>query len=262
MTVHRSLNQGFRGSVGIVAGFAVALSLAAPARAQSAGKGFLFQEPRWSFAVRGGFDRANANSDVFDFVIDGLTVDRSDFSSVNGSVELAYSVKPRLDIAFGLGYAASTTPSEFRRYVGTDDLPIRQKTTFVRVPYTVSMKAYFAERGQMVGSLAWIPDRFAPYVGVGGGAVRFKLEQLGEFVDEESPNLDIFRDRITSNGWAPIAHGLAGIDVALSPRWGVTTEARYSWSRGDLASGEGEFEGFNRIDLSGLSATIGLHVRF
>lgn len=87
----------------------------------------------------------------------------------------------------------------------------------------------------------------------------YSFEQEGEFVDSESENLDIFRDRLTSDGWTPTAHGLAGVDVALSPRWGVTTEARYSWARGEMG---GDYLNFGRIDLSGLSATMGLHVRF
>ena len=241
-----------------VAGISVGLLFAAPARAQSAGKGFLFQEPRWTVAVRGGFERANASSDIFDFVTDTLTLDRSDFSGVNVSMDLAYSIKPQLDLALNVGYTGSKTPSEFRKYVGTDDLPIAQTTRFVRIPLTASLKAYLTPRGQSIGSLAWIPARFSPYVGVGGGAVKYKFEQNGEFVDSESPNLDIFRDRLSTNGWAPTAHGLAGFDLALTPRWGVTTEARYSWAKGKTS---GDFENY-RIDLSGLSATMGLHVRF
>lgn len=254
---HRFFHRGPRGPLLVLAGI-VGFSLAPPAHAQSAGQGFLFQEPRWTLAVRGGFDRANASSDLFEFVTDTLTLDRSDFSGVNVSMDLAYSIKPRVDLALNVGYSGSKTPSEFRKYVGTDDLPIAQTTRFVRIPLTASVKAYLTPRGQTIGSLAWIPARFSPYVGVGGGAVRYKFEQNGEFVDSESPNLDIFRDRLSTDGWTPTAHGLAGFDFALSPRWGVTTEARYSWARSETS---GDFENY-RIDLSGLSATMGLHVRF
>ena len=257
MTGHRFFHRRARGWLPVLAGI-VGFSLAPPAHAQSAGQGFLFQEPRWTLAVRGGFERANASSDLFEFATDTLTLDRSDFSGVNVSMDLAYSIRPRLDLAFNVGYSGSKTPSEFRKYVGTDDLPIAQTTRFVRIPLTASVKAYLTPRGQTTGSLAWIPARVSPYVGVGGGAVRYKFEQNGEFVDSESPNLDIFRDRLSTDGWTPTAHGLAGFDLALSPRWGVTTEARYSWARGETS---GDFENY-RIDLSGLSATMGLHVRF
>ena len=105
----------YSGWLPAVAGISVGLVFAAPARAQSAGKGFLFQEPRWTVAVRGGFERANASSDIFDFVTDTLTLDRSDFSGVNVSMDLAYSIKPQLDIALNVGYTGSKTPSEFNR---------------------------------------------------------------------------------------------------------------------------------------------------
>ena len=246
----------------VALGSVAALAFAAPADAQSAGKGFLFQEPSWTLAVRGGFDRASARSDLFEFVTDTLTLSKSDFSAVSYSADLSYRLQPRLDLSFSAGYASSKTPSEFRKYVGTDDLPITQTTKFVRAPVMVSLKGYLLPRGTAVGSLAWIPSRFAPYVGVGGGAMMYRFEQDGEFVDSESANLDIFRDRLVSSGWVPAAHGLAGFDVALSPRWGLTTEARYTYAREHTGyTSDEDFQNY-RIDLSGLSATMGLHVRF
>ena len=264
MPGHEMQYRSGRGRLAIAAAIAaLAAALPLAAQAQSAGKGFLFQEPRWTFGVRGGFDRASANSDIFDFVTNELTLERSDFSALNVSTDLAYSVRPRLDLALSAGYARSKAPSEFRRYVGTDDLPITQTTEFVRIPLTASLKAYLLPRGRTIGSLAWIPSRFSPYVGVGGGAMRFSFEQEGEFVDQESENLDIFRDQLVSDGWAPTAHVLGGFDFSLSPRWGLSTEARYSWGRGDMLNDiDDDFQGYHRIDLSGLSATMGLHVRF
>ncbi len=214
------------------------------------------------FAIRGGFDRANAGGDLFEFVTDTLTLDRSDFSSVSYAMDLSYSVTPRIDLGFSAGYAASKTPSEFRKYVGVDDLPITQTTRFTRVPLMASLKAYILPRGQTIGSLAWIPSRFSPYVGAGGGAMMYRFQQEGEFVDSESANLDIFRDRLVSTGWTPAAQGLAGFDMALGPRWGLTTEAKYTYARKHTDTSDREdFQNY-RIDLSGLSATMGFHVRF
>ena len=263
MTSPRFLPRGSRAPLAVIAGIVLAVSAAVPASAQSAGKGFLFAEPSWTFAIRGGFDRASANSDIFEFVTDELTLDRSDFSGLNISADLAYRIQPRLDLAFSAGYSGSRTPSEFRRYVGTDDLPITQTTKFVRIPITASLKAYLTPRGEKIGSLAWIPSRFAPYIGAGGGAMHFTFEQEGEFVDVDSPNLDIFEDQLTSSGWTPTAHGLAGLDISLSPRLGLTTEARYTWARAHPGTGiDPDYQEFGRIDLSGFSATMGLNVRF
>jgi opacity protein-like surface antigen len=256
------MNHGSTRRAFLLAGVA-ALAFATPAQGQGGGKGFLFQEPRWTLAIRGGFDRANANSDVFEFVTDELTLERKDFSGYNVGADLAFSVVPRIDVVVGATRSASTADSESRKYIGTDDLPILQTTTFVRMAFTGGVKAYLLPRGQTVGSLAWIPSRFSPYVGAGGGVMRYKFEQEGEFVDANSPNLDIFRDKLTSDDWTPTAHGLAGLDFSLTPHLGVTTEARYSWARGEMGNGlDADFLNFGRIDLSGWSATMGLHVRF
>jgi hypothetical protein len=69
----------------------------------------------------------------------------------------------------------------------------------------------------------------------------------------------VFTDSFSSSGWAPTAHALAGLDVALSPHLGLTGEGRYTWAKGNLSS---DFSGFDRIDLSGLSATVGVYARF
>ncbi len=247
----------------LVAAAVAFAAVGSPLQAQSAGKGFLFQEPQWTFSLKGGIDRPNAGSDIFDFVTEELTLERSDFNGFNIGADLAYSIRPRIDLTFGAGYARSKAPSESAKWLGTDDLPILQTTSFSRLPLTVGLKAYLLPRGEAIGSLAWIPSRFAPFVGAGAGGTYFSFHQEGEFVDEESEDLEIFRDELQSNGWAPTAHVLGGLDIALSPRWGLTTEARYSWGRGELGQApEDDFQGFHRIDLSGLSATMGLHVRF
>jgi hypothetical protein len=261
MTAHRLNHRRTRAAL-VLAGIA-GLALAAPAQAQGGGKGFLFQEPRWTFALRGGFDRANANSDIFEFVTDELTLERKDFSGLHLAADLAFSVVPRVDLVFGASRTSSSTPSESRKYIGTDDLPILQTTKFARTAFTGTLKGYLTPRGQTIGTLAWVPARFSPFVGVGGGAMRYKFEQEGEFVDAESPTLDIFQDRLTSDAWTPTVHGLAGLDISLTPHLGVTTEARYSWARGEMGNGmDRDFLGFDRIDLSGFSATMGFHVRF
>jgi hypothetical protein len=85
----------------------------------------------------------------------------------------------------------------------------------------------------------------------------YRFTQQGEFVDFQTN--DIFRDHLESSGWAPTVQGLAGVDLTLTPRLALTGEARYSWARAQLSDA---FVGFDRIDLSGTSATVGLTVRF
>ena len=236
------------------------LLTASPASAQG-GNGFLFSEPRWTLSVRGGFDRAVAGSDIFTFMTDELTLEKSDFGGFTFGADLAYSITPRIEVAFGASYVRSERVSEFREYVGTDDLPITQTTTFSRLPVAATIKAYLYPRGRSVGTLAWIPTRFSPYIGVGGGGVVYELLQEGEFVEEQegAEVFEVFYDRFASSGAAPTAHAVIGADLALTPRFGISTEGKYGWAKSDLSR---DFEGFERIDLSGFSATMGFIVRF
>ena len=244
-----------------VAGWAaVAMLVAIPARpagAQGSGDGFLFQAPRVSLTLRGGYDRALAGSDLFSFTTDQLTVSRGDFSGGAVGADLAIRVLPQLDVVLGASYTGSTSRSEFRHFVDQNDLPIEQSTVFRRVPITASVKGYLLPRGRSVGRLAWIPSRFAPFVGAGGGVMKYRFSQEGDFVDFDTKA--VFFDRFVSTDWTPTAHAFAGVDYSLSSRFALTGETRYTWARGDVGQ---DFSGFKPIDLSGVSATAGLTVRF
>src|SRR6266568_7413742 len=76
--------------------------LARPVSAQGSGDGFLFAAPAGTLAIRGGFDRANAGSDVFAFVTDELTVRRTDFSAPMLAIDLGVRLSPRIDVLLGL----------------------------------------------------------------------------------------------------------------------------------------------------------------
>jgi hypothetical protein len=190
-----------------------------------------------------------------------MTLDQKDlsFSSPAFQGELAVRVTEQIDIAGGVGFSKRTTRSEFRDFEGTDDLPIEQTTTFSRTPLTLSVKGYLMPRGRSISRFAWVPARWAPYVSAGGGAVRYLFDQQGEFIDFDSANLDIFRDRFRSEGWAPTAHAAAGVDLGVTRYLLVTAEGRYSLGSAKLGS---DFVGFDNIDLSGFQATAGFSLRF
>ncbi|MGH7564554.1 MAG: hypothetical protein ACREK5_09035 [Gemmatimonadota bacterium] len=245
---------------GVLLCVAAVSSLAvAPAGAQD---GFLFGPPSITLSGRGGYNRAATGSDLYDFFIQQLTLERSDFSGAVFMGELAVRVKPRLDLVAGVGHASSTSASESRTHVGTDGLPIAQTTTLRRTPVTASLKFYPLLRGRTIGSHAWIPARLTPFVGVGGGGLHYDLEQSGEFVDTARCDADgvceIFRSTLTSDGWTGTLHVMGGVDYWLTTRLGLSAEARYLWASAPLSA---SFVGFEDIDLSGLQGTVGLSVR-
>lgn len=231
--------------------------LVAPAGAQSSGDGFLFGRPRAALTVRGGYDRPFARGALFDETVDRLTLGRSAFGAASLNAELAIALSPRFDLALSGGYVGSSRGSEFRRFVDNDDLPITQTTTLRRVPLGAALKAYLAPRGREIGRFAWVPARVAPFVGAGGGAVYYRFGQRGSFVDFQT--LNVFDTEYASSGWAPAGFAFAGADWSLSPRLVVSGEVRYTAARGSLT---GDFAPYDRINLSGASANVGLGVRF
>lgn len=250
------------GPVGFLARRAAAVALCAvvvvPAAASAQSRDYLLGAPYGSFTFRGGFAFARAGSDIFDEMTRDLTLEDSDFGSPAGAVDLAVRATPRFDIVLGAGFGRSTQSSEYEDFVGTDDLPIAQETEFTRIPVTASLKYYLTERGRPVGSLAWIPASFTPYVGAGGGATWYRFAQEGEFVNFET--LDIFFTNLESDGWAWTWHAFGGVEKAIVPRLALVAEARYSWGSAELDPLA--YEGYENIDLSGLQASLGFQVRF
>jgi hypothetical protein len=234
---------------------------ASPAWAQD-GKGFLFKAPIGSFGLRAGYAVPTLGGDasLFDFATDQLTLGRSDFDAFQFGADLGFRLTDRTDIVLTVESAASSAQSDFRRFTDNNDLPIEQTTKFQRVPITASAKFYLAPRGRAIGRFAWIPTKVLPFVGAGGGAVWYRFRQKGDFIDFNTDDLEVFSEDLETNGWTTTVHGFAGFDYSLSPRFALTTQAKYAYAKADA---RGDFnEGFPKVDLSGFSGTIGLYVRF
>ena len=236
---------------------AATFSVAAPARAQDGGEGFLFNPPSGSWSLRGGYAMPGANSDLFKFTTDNLTINRADFAAFDVGGDLAFTLKPRLDLVFDISYSGMSKPSEFRNFVDNNQQPIQQTTSFQRTPLTVNLRYYLTERGRQIGHYAWVPSRVVPYIGAGVGAMYYDFEQKGDFIDDST--LAVFNDTFRSNGWAPVGQLLGGAEWALGTNWALRTEARYVMGSATPSS---DFQGFDRIDLSGFTVSAGFFLRF
>jgi len=230
--------------------------IAPPSYAQRAGDGFLFHVPVGTWGVRGGINLASANSDVFAFVTDQLTLDRSDFNAPAVGTNIAIRLSGSNDIVLDVGYSTVSHGSEFRHWVDQNDQPIEQATSLRRIPITLGFRHYVTSRGRSVGQFAWIPARRSLYVGLGAGMMEYKFHQVGDFIDFTT--LNVFHDEFTSQDWTAVAQANAGLDLALGDFVLLNTEARYSWAKALMSS---DYVGFNRIDLSGLSVTAGFSFR-
>ncbi len=258
-----SLSSLLRGTLTGV--FVMPLLAAAPAQAQD---GFLFKEPRVTVSVRGGHHLASAGSDIYTEFTQLLTLEKSDFSGTAFVGELGVRIAPRFDLVASVGRIESTATSESRTHLeyppdAPEGIPIVQTTSLRRTPIAATLKYYPLQRGRSIGSNAWIPVRFTPWVGAGAGALQYDLEQTGDFVDYASCDAenacDIFSGVFDSSGWARTLHVGGGADYWLTTRLGMSADVRYQWGSAPLGS---SFQGFDDIDLGGLQGTVGLSVRF
>lgn len=137
-----------------LAALATTLAITSPLAAQVTGEGFLFHHPLGSLTIRGGFNVPVARSEIFSFTIDQLTHDRSDFNSWTGGADVALWVSPRVELVFTGLYAGERTDTEFRSWIDNNNLPIRQHTTFERLPVVMGLRYYLRPRGRAIGRFA------------------------------------------------------------------------------------------------------------
>ena len=254
------LRRGMAAAILMAAPFTALAVPAGPGSEGSSGQspeGFRFSAPNGSVGLRLGYLLASANSDIYDFITDQLTVEKGDFNTPVFAFDVGWNVSERVELVGGVEYGRASKRSEYRDFVDQDDIPIVQDTRLTQVPLTLSTRFYVTPRGRSVGQFAWVPSATAFYVGGGIGATWYRLEQAGEFIDFR--DLAIFEDVFISDGWTFSAHALAGLDIKLGRSIGLVLEGRYQFASHDLT---GSFVGFDPIDLDGLRLMAGVSFKF
>ncbi len=136
-------------------------------------------------------------------------------------------------------------------------MPITQENGLSQLPATIGVKYFPVPRGRALGRFAWVPRTVTPFIGGSIGLVSYDFEQIGEFIDYES--LDIFYDDFVSDGEAFLARASAGLNISISPQFLFSLEGRYNWADANM---DGDYFGFDPINLDGFQVLGGLAVRF
>ncbi len=185
---------------------------------------------------------------------DFRAVEQNDFDGIYGGIEYNHVIMKNVEAAVHLdGYSKTvdTFYSDFERPRGGD---ILQSLRLRTAPLGVSLR--FVPTGKRV--------KVAPFVGGGVDAVFYEYEAFGDFIDFFDPDLPIEPDHIITDGVAFGLHALGGLRVYLNRDFAIVGEARYLWAKddmgGDFAPNEPGL--VNRIDLSGWTFTVGVHLRF
>jgi hypothetical protein len=201
----------------------------------------------------GGF-LPRADSNLFRDDSELYTVDKEDWRGFTGGAE--FTIEPSDHVEFGLhldGYSR-TVDTNYRNYTRPSGGEILQSLRLTLVPLGATVRLLPS-------------DRYAtlqPYVGVGPDLVFFKYEEFGDFIDFGSEELDIVADHFRSDGMKPGFHVVGGLRVRIGYDFSIVGEARYQWAKGELGDDFRPQPGQDalRLDMSGLSAVVGLSLRF
>ena len=101
--------------------FGLLLVCATTASAQTS-PDFLFGRPRGTVGMRSGWMFASANSDLFRFVQDHLTVERKDFNAPAIGIDVDFALSPRASIVAGFDFSKASKDSEYRDFVDNQRL--------------------------------------------------------------------------------------------------------------------------------------------
>jgi hypothetical protein len=208
---------------------------------------FMLGRPKGFLAVDGGFLFANAGSDVYDFVTEQLTLDKKAFNAPIVGLRLGALITPRLEVGVLVEQSRTSVTSEYRDFVDNSQLPITQTTGLQEYQVAANLRWSLVPSGRRISRFAWIPRTVTPFVGAGAGAIKYRFEQYGSFVDFQT--FKVFNSTFRSEGWAPSAHAFVGADLRVYRRIYVTGEARYTWSSAPLGE---DFVDFDPISLAGV----------
>jgi hypothetical protein len=223
---------------------------------------FLFRSPRVSIGVRGGMFFHRADSDLYDFAEENLTVDRSDFRGGSIGIEGGVFVGPRVEVTFSIDGSSVSLDSEYRDWVeddgSADGLPIRQTTELREGPAaSLGARWYLLERGESLGEFVWLPSAWNAFVGGGVGITAYDLVLSGDFVSESDGVISTERFASSGSDFFPFVSG--GLEIGLTRRTALVVEGRYRWASENLSR---DFEDFAEpLDLSGHRLTAGLFFR-
>jgi hypothetical protein len=222
------------------------------ARAIIVGIGFLLLSPVSTSAsgieLRFGGFGPRGESDLFDDVGELYGVRPRDFRGFTGGIEYSLDVGDHVELGLHLDGYGRTVGSSYREFEREDGSPIFQDLRLNVVPLGASLRLLpFGKR-----------ERIAPYVAGGADVIFYKYEEQGDFIDFFTEDLEIAPDAFVSEGSVFGFHAAAGLRVPVNRDFSITGEARYQQARTRMND---DFS-LNRLDLTGFSGTLGVHLRF
>jgi hypothetical protein len=172
-----------------------------------------------------------------------------DFRGVYGGIEYNTVVAPYVEVGISLDGYGRTLDTSYRYHVREEDqseIEQRLKLSMVPLGFTVRLLPTSKKAA------------FVPYVGAGLDVIFYSYEETGDFIDFQDPTSPVYSDSFRDTGAMLGAHAVGGLRVYLNRDVALVGEVRYQFARKDMG---GDFSNY-RLDMSGASFTVGMHVRF
>jgi hypothetical protein len=176
-------------------------------------------------------------------------VSKSDWDGFTGGVEGNFILARNIELGLGIEGYGQRLDTEYRDYERDNGSPIFQTLKLETLPFTASIRFVPTSRRAKI----------APYIAVGGDFILWRYQEYGDFVDFSSPSLPVIADSFESSGGTFGLHGAAGLRVSVNEDISIVGEGKYTWAK-ENDMGE-DFRGLE-LDLSGWTATVGMHIRF
>ena len=238
-----------------LAAFAAAALLIVLAGIQPAAAADPHGPARNSTSIKLGWFAPEGDSERWEFNEDVLNSDVDEFDDWALALEYNRQLNNYLAVSGELMFYEGEDRSRFR--LGIDDF--RQDTELDLLPVMATI--LWQPAGKYRSGGGGYPGRLrtvVPYLGVGVGVVLWEYETRVQVYFP--PHFHYHRvDRDDSDGAAPAAMALLGMEI---PVWGpvaLVVEGRYLWADDDV---DDDFSGVEDLDLSGASLLIGGAFRF
>jgi hypothetical protein len=208
------------------------------------GAGILFSQ---SINLKIGLFMPALRSDLWEDNMRNLAFTKTDMLNAYYGAEYEVFLNRYTSFSLEIGSYSKDVYTQYKDYTYEDDSPILQNIALRITPIEANIKFYpLGPRGLLF-----------PYFGGGAGLYAWTYQQYGDFV--------IFPDAYIEEGFAEtktFSFGFncrAGLVYRFRPSMALAVEGKYQYLRGRLS---GYFEGFDLLDLGGITATIGINYYF
>jgi hypothetical protein len=208
------------------------------------GSGILFSQ---SINLKIGLFKPSLQSDLWEDNLGNLAFLKSDMINAYYSVEYEVFLNRYTSFSLEIGSYKKEVYSQYKDYTYEDDSPIFQNISLRIIPIEANIKIYPLGHRNLV----------SPYFGAGAGLYAWTYQQWGDFINFEDDS--IYEGFAETETFSFGFNGRAGLVLRIYPGVALAVEGKYQYLRGQLS---GNFEGFDLLDLGGITATFGININF